>query len=574
VSTAIDLAQPYLKRQLIAYIGNKRALQPLLHGVFARLAGPGADFLDPFCGSGAVARLARAMGCRVLAADWEFYAYVLGWPHVCLGPSEAAGLFGPWGGVQGVLEELNGLPDPAPADRYVARHYAPATLEGADYRRERLFYTPANARRIDAVRNRIEELYPGFQLEPGPLKEKLLLLASLLYQAATHTNTSGVFKACHKGFGGHGRDALSRILAPVRLECPVLVEGALGCEVLHEEALRFVRGRPAEICYLDPPYNQHQYGSNYHLLNTIALWDRPAVSEERGQDGRLRHKAGIRADWVKTRSPYCRRATALPALLELLQAVDSRWLVLSYNTEGTIPFEELLDALAGQGSLELVANDYVKYRGGRQSIRRQVHNLEFVLVVDRRPRGSGAGRQQERREARRDAGRVLLANRLRLLLRGSYHPQRVRGTFPASGGELEVELAGVSLRLPMPLLYRFAPEASGLVDRALARLSDRDEAVQGLCERLIRCQCRDRGEELEVLVDLLRQLAGQGLPTSALEQRALWVLRKFAHRKYRIQFDAALESLRLLLESPPGRYPRLAQGLPAVQALAAARFSG
>jgi adenine-specific DNA-methyltransferase len=561
VTAPFDLQQPYLKRQLIAYIGNKRALQPLLHGVFARLAEPGRSFLDPFCGSGAVARLARAMGFRVLAADWEFYAYVLSFAHLCVSPSQLAGLFGPCGGEARILEELNGLPDPAPRVRYVSRHFAPATLEGADYRRERLFYTPANAARIDAVRNRIEELYPGFELDADRTKEKLLLLASLLYQAATHTNTSGVFKACHKGFGGHSRDALGRILAPVRLEPPVLIEGAPGCEVLREDARRFVRSRPAEICYLDPPYNQHQYGSNYHLLNTIALWDRPPVSEERGADGRLLHKAGIRGDWVQTRSPYCRRATALPALLELLEAVDCRWLVLSYNTEGIIPFEQLLDALSSQGRLELKGNDSVKYRGGRQSITRQVHNLEFVLVVDRHRKAGRADRGEVRR--------VALANRLRLLLRGSFHPDRVRRAFPGADEGMDVGLGGRSLRLPMPLLYRFSPEAPGLADQALRDASP--EALRVFCERLGSCQCHDRGEELDMLREIL---AREVRPAAVLEQRALWLLRKFAHRKYREQFAAAVDSLQTLLARSPGGYPRLAQGLPAVEALARARFSG
>ena len=31
-----------------------------------------------------------------------------------------------------------------------------------------------------------------------------------------------------------------------------------------------------DIAYLDPPYNQHPYGSNYHVLNTVAVWDKPA----------------------------------------------------------------------------------------------------------------------------------------------------------------------------------------------------------------------------------------------------------------------------------------------------------
>ena len=92
----MDLRHPYLTGQLIAYIGNKRALLGFLHGVFSRLSegrgGPGTrTFLDPFAGSGAVSRLARMMGFSVAANDWEPYAYVINSCHVALSPSDVGG---------------------------------------------------------------------------------------------------------------------------------------------------------------------------------------------------------------------------------------------------------------------------------------------------------------------------------------------------------------------------------------------------------------------------------------------------------------------------------------------------
>ena len=41
----MSLDHPYLTKQLIAYIGNKRALQPLLYRVFSRLVDGGSDAL-------------------------------------------------------------------------------------------------------------------------------------------------------------------------------------------------------------------------------------------------------------------------------------------------------------------------------------------------------------------------------------------------------------------------------------------------------------------------------------------------------------------------------------------------
>ncbi len=55
---------PFLTKQLIAYIGNKRSLLGFLGTVFKDLENKQGKtvFSDPFAGSGAVARLARSTG--------------------------------------------------------------------------------------------------------------------------------------------------------------------------------------------------------------------------------------------------------------------------------------------------------------------------------------------------------------------------------------------------------------------------------------------------------------------------------------------------------------------------------
>jgi adenine-specific DNA-methyltransferase len=595
------LDHPYLTKQLIAYIGNKRALQPLLYRVFSRLLGGGCAghygstgfagsprkhapvFLDPFAGSGSVSRLARYLGYRVLANDWEVYAYLLNYAHLCVGKSEAQELFPAQGGPEAVLAELNALGEPAEADRYISRYYAPARTENADYRRERLFYTRENALIIDSVRSRIEALYPGSTGKAGTgsrpgsvvaagaggqaaLKEKMLLLAALLYQCATHTNTSGVFKACHKGFGGHSGDALGRILRPIRLQMPVLIDGAEHAEVGCEDALRFVRSRPADLCYLDPPYNQHQYGSNYHLLNTVALWDRPEVDNELRADGRLKIKAGIRRDWIRTRSDFCYRRSAGRAFKRLLEAIDARHIVLSYNTEGIIPFEELVELMSRRGRVELHGSEYVKYRGGRQSLSRQMHNLEFVLVLDRSAATSAADRRRLQR--------AVAANRLAVEMKRSFCPDKVRQMFLLDSDPrhcLPIRLEGKILHLPMPHLYRFAPQAAAIVDAAA--VDGAAGQLQLLLEKLEACELTDRREEIRVLVGILASggQRGSGGVTGdgeALQKRILRLLRKFAHRKYRDRFETTIQELRIFSRSDPEKFAPLIRGLEEIEALA------
>ncbi len=548
----------YLTSQLIPYIGNKRRLLPFLDEVFDSLEAerPVRVFLDPFAGSGAVSRLARARGYRVIASDWEPFSVEINRCHLGIERAGLARLFAGRGGLAAVLAELNGLAGPPEEARYIARHYAPRETATADYRRERLFYTTENALRIDAMRARIEELYPVGPLDPQAAAERSVLLAGLLYEAATHTNTSGVFKACHKGFGGHGGEALRRILGRVTLEPPVLVDGRRPAAVLAGEAAEVARSHAADLCYLDPPYNQHQYGSNYHLLNTIALWDRPPVCDEI-VDGRLRFKAAIRSDWTATRSPYCSRPRASSSLRALLDAVDAGRIVLSYSSDGIIPLEELREILEAAGRVRLYSNGYVKYRGGRQSAGRETHNAELLWVVERGRSSTPAARASVRERLARE--------RLGLLLRGAFAPSRAAALLGGAGDECE-PVPGVRLR--MPRLHRFAePEAASERLAALAPAARADVE-----RRLAAAACADRAEELGVLAAILPGIAD---PAEAHRCRrlALLLLRKLAHRKHAALFAAGARALRAAAAAD-SRHASLEQGVAGLEDLLRRRLAG
>ncbi len=516
----------YLKRQLIAYLGNKRALLPFLSPLFQRLLPRPGVVLDAFAGSGAVARLARSLGHEVHANDWEPYACVMNRAFLTLTPASAEAAFARWGGLSAVLTRLNKLR--MPREEFIARWYAPKATEDADWRTERLFYTRENALRLDAVREAVDEYD-----EPA----RTLLLALLVYEASTHANTNGVFKAYHKGFGGHGGDALKRILSPVELEYPFLWDSPLPASASALDAARFLKGRTADLVYLDPPYNQHQYGSNYHLLNTVVLGDRfvPQL------------KAGIRRDWTATKSAFCAKAQAPAAFAALLDAADARHLVVSYNTEGVVPFEQLYDLLDRRGRVELAVSDYVTYRGGRQSPGRKTHNLEFVLVVSTRERvGSGS---------RVTVERFLAQKRLTTLLKGAFVPSRLRAAFDGEGTLVAVE--GQSWRTDD--LHRFiAPDVDALSDKAL-----RDTA-----ERLSGAACRSHQEEFDVLLDLL---VSPGPSRLRRVRRLALVLRKFAFRQYRADYEAA--SARARAFAAASNDALLCRLLDELQTVAERRFS-
>ena len=537
----MDLRHPFLTEQLIAYIGNKRALLPFLHGVLCQLAPEPsrAAFLDPFSGSGAVSRLARLMGFAVAANDLEHYSYVINSCHLGVSKTDLDVLFEEKGGLGRVLAELNNLTPLGEEKAYVSRHYAPRSTERADWRTERLFYTRENARVIDAVRERIEEKYPGTPEDEPAFRRKTVLLAPLLYEAATHTNTSGVFKACHRGFGGHGRDALKRIMAAIVLRPPVLVDAPAPSTVACMDAGEFLSGRCADICYLDPPYAVHQYGSNYFMLNSIALWDKPPVSEARGPDGRLRSKAGIRADWTRTRSEFCSPSTAFEGMRRIVQAADCRWLVVSYSDEGLIGLEELCELLAGTGSLSISSTGYVKYPGGKQSLGRTTRNQELVLVVDRRARAHG-----QPPHGTRPVGDLLRDVRIARLIGQAFDPARIRGTFAVQGDAIVLEpCPGKTALLPMRHCWKFG---AGVVPPLFATAAAAEQFVADLGA----CLLRDVREEIDVLIEITRK-AKEGRERGKLLQEILRLTTKLAHRKYADICAEALECLRVFASGDP-----------------------
>src|SRR5690606_39023477 len=83
------------------------------------------------------------------------------------------------------------------------------------------------------------------------------------------------------------------------------------------------------VGYLDPPYNQHSYLSNYHIWETIALGDEPEVFG----------KARKRLDCQTRKSPFNSRRTIADALRRVIDTLDVATIVLSFSDEGFLARE-------------------------------------------------------------------------------------------------------------------------------------------------------------------------------------------------------------------------------------------
>jgi adenine-specific DNA-methyltransferase len=370
----------FVFNQLVPYIGSKRKLLDLIHAGLEgvpRSAEP--VFVDLFAGSGVVSRLAKTLGFRVIANDWEPYARVL---NTCYIACNTPPLFTQLGGYGAAIAALNALP---PRVDWVTQHLCPRDDERYDPRVDRMFYMRKNGTRIDAMRHQIESWRHEGRIDD---QEGCCLLAPLLYQACYRSNTSGVFKGFHKGWGGQTATALYRIATDLVLSPAVFCENGRSNVALCQDAQTLAASLAracVDVVYLDPPYNQHPYGSNYHVLNSIALWDKPGCPPQITPGT----KSAIRTDWRATRrSAYNSRTEAAGAYVKLLQTIYARRILTSYSTDGTIPLDVLLKANVDRGGVRIEMRGYKRYRVSSQRYSEKPMNVEFVVVTDTQARST------------------------------------------------------------------------------------------------------------------------------------------------------------------------------------------
>ena len=146
-----------------------------------------------------------------------------------------------------------------------------------------------------------------------------------------------------------------------------------------QKTAELLSGHEVHVAYLDPPYNQHPYSSNYHVLNSVALWDKPPLSKTITP----RTKSAIRLDWrTERRSAYNYSGDASKAYCQLIKTLNARYILTSYSTDGTVPVEDLLSANSARGQVRLEMCGYKRYRVSSQRFSKKPMNVEFIVVLD------------------------------------------------------------------------------------------------------------------------------------------------------------------------------------------------
>jgi adenine-specific DNA-methyltransferase len=335
---------------VIKYLGSKRRLVPLLSDL--AMAVEARRGLDLFTGTTRVAQGWRATGVEVTAVDMAGYAEVLARTYVAWSP--APGELSELGSELAELGRLPGRPG------YVTRTFA----------EQARFFHPDNAARIDAIRFAIADRYADHRWEP-------MLLTALLEAADRVDSTTGVQMAYLKAWA-------PRAMRPLELRPPRIPDGPAGAAV--RARAEHVAGRLGrfDIAYLDPPYNQHRYFTNYHVWETLVAGDEP---EHYG----VACKRIDARDDPATRSAFNDRRMMPAALQRCLDDVDARVVVLSHNDESWLGLDQLVALVERRGKRATVlAVDAKRYVGAQIGIHNpsgervgtvgRLRNTEYLVI--------------------------------------------------------------------------------------------------------------------------------------------------------------------------------------------------
>lgn len=355
------------------FIGCKENLLDFIETFVKQKDIKGNVFCDLFAGTASVGKHFKKLGYKIISSDLLYFSYVLQkvyieqnqYPkfekllkYLKIDPVEETLFTSDSQNAKEVIKYLNELEG---QEGFIYKNYSPEGTKGQTYVRK--YFTGDNAKRIDAIREKINEWKKANLINE---QEYFFLLCSLIEAVPFVANISGIYAAFLKEWD-------KRAFKKLTLEVPDIIKSNETHKVFNINGLDVLdKVKGIDILYLDPPYNERQYAPNYHILETIAKWDNP----------RIKGVTGMR-EYEEQKSEFCNPKTGLKALGEILSKGNFKHLLLSYNDEGIMPKNEILKLFIKYGKSEIVEQSYQRYKSNsngeaKNGVKEQIYYLKKI----------------------------------------------------------------------------------------------------------------------------------------------------------------------------------------------------
>ena len=220
-----------------------------------------------------------------------------------------------------------------------------------------------DAKVIGEIREKIENMKSEITE-----REYFALLTSLLYETDKIANTCGHFESFLN------KEPIEK---KVNLRMPEIKETKNKNEIYCENANQLVKKIKADVVYIDPPYNARQYVNFYHVLENLALWQKPRELEGNSMKFKRNH---LKSDYSKSKAPE--------VFKDLIENIDAKLIVVSYNntynarsgaSNNKISENQIMDILSAKGKLTKKEIKYKAFNAGKTNFN---NHKEYLYICE------------------------------------------------------------------------------------------------------------------------------------------------------------------------------------------------
>lgn len=317
------------------YIGNKSRLIGFIEESLldAKINYKNTVVYDLFSGTGSVSEFFLKNNCEVFSCDNMNYAIAEQYRKLFFREepefSELRNIIG-YEKLDDILEYLNNLEG-------IKGYFFENFCEEGEYKRK--FFSTNNAKKIDAIRSKIEEWK-----EILPSEKYMFLVGILMNSADFVSNTAGTY-------GAYLKIWRSMALKDLKLVKPEFINTG-NIKLFVDDVVDFVKkNKKADIVYMDPPYNTRQYPANFSTLESIVVND----------NQELKGKTGLR-DYEKQKSKFSIKKDVKDEFVKLIDETKANYIVMSYSTEGILDKDFILEILNNKGKTKMYNTSYRRFK--------------------------------------------------------------------------------------------------------------------------------------------------------------------------------------------------------------------
>jgi adenine-specific DNA-methyltransferase len=342
------------------YIGSKKTLLDFIDYVIKKINTKldeknKVKFLDGFAGSGIVGKFFNhKYGYNTYSNDLEFYSFVLSYALLKVPYSDK---------LDNIIQQLNLLTKPIDNNNFnlITLNYSEKGKE------KRKFWTISNAEKADAI---MENIHNSLKNKIITKDEFFFLVASLLSSFDKVANTASVYGAFLKKYKNSALKTL--IVKPIHTDLNIVNHNTnvvFNLDINSHD----ITNNKFDIVYLDPPYNARQYSSNYHPLNFIAKYDKNILPY--GKTGLIKNSY---------KSNYSVKKNVSDTFTDLINDLDANFILVSYNNEGLMDSNTIVEILKSKGKTSLYKYEYKKFKSQATQLDDTVYEYLYLCEVGKK----------------------------------------------------------------------------------------------------------------------------------------------------------------------------------------------